>query len=174
MPILEMVLNGKQVSLEVDGLRTLLEVIRDDLGLIGTKVGCNEGECGACTVMLDGQAVNSCLIPAMKVHGRSVVTIEGIGTLESPHPVQIALSESGGIQCGYCTPGFVVSAVALLDHNPDPTIDEIIQALEGNLCRCTGYKRIVQAVLKAAEMMNEAKLNYSKNPLDKRTYPASG
>ena len=157
MPTLEMTVNGRPVVLEVDGLKPLVDVLRDDLGLTGTKIGCREGECGACTILLDGQAVNACLIPAMKALGSAVITIEGIGTVESPHPVQVALAESGGVQCGYCTPGFVVSAVALLDRNRQPSIDDVREALEGNLCRCTGYKRVVQGVLEAADRMGDPK-----------------
>jgi aerobic-type carbon monoxide dehydrogenase small subunit (CoxS/CutS family) len=155
MPTLEMTVNGKPYVLEVDGLRTLIDVIRDDLGLIGTKIGCREGECGSCTVLLDGKAVNSCLIPAMKAHGCSIVTVEGIGTVDSPHPVQTAIAEMGGVQCGYCTPGFVMSAVALLEYNPEPSVDDILEALEGNLCRCTGYKRIVNAIIDASRKMRD-------------------
>lgn len=151
MPLLEMSVNGKEVSLEVDGLRSLVDVLRDDLGLTGTKVGCREGECGTCTVLLDGKPVNSCLIPAMKAHGCSIVTIEGIGTVDSPHPVQEAIAEAGGVQCGYCTPGFVISAIGLLEHNPHPDIDQVKEALTGNLCRCTGYLRIVKGILDAAD-----------------------
>ncbi len=147
MARLEMTVNGKPVSLEVDGLRPLVDVLRDELGLKGTKIGCREGECGACTVLLDGEAVNSCLIPAMKAHGRAVVTIEGVGSAEHPHPVQASIAEVGGVQCGYCTPGFVMSAVALLNQNPHPTVAEVQEAISGNLCRCTGYKRIVQGIV---------------------------
>jgi len=150
MPTLEMTVNGKAVTLQVDGLRSLADVLREDLGLTGTKIGCREGECGACTVLMDGQAVNSCLIPAMKAQGSQVVTIEGLGTVESPHPVQKAIAEAGGVQCGYCTPGFIVSAVALLEENPKPSVAEVQEALAGNLCRCTGYRRIVLGVLQAA------------------------
>ena len=151
MPTLEMTVNGKSVTLQVDGLRSLADVLREELGLTGTKIGCREGECGACTVLLDGQAVNSCLIPAMKAQGSQVVTIEGLGTVESPHPVQKAIAEAGGVQCGYCTPGFIVSAVALLEENPKPKVAEVQEALAGNLCRCTGYRRIVLGVLQAAD-----------------------
>jgi carbon-monoxide dehydrogenase small subunit len=150
MPTLEMTVNGKSVTLQVDGLRSLADVLREELGLTGTKIGCREGECGACTVLLDGQAVNSCLIPAMKAQGSRVVTIEGLGTVEAPHPVQKAIAEAGGVQCGYCTPGFIVSAVALLEENPKPKVAEVQEALAGNLCRCTGYRRIVLGVLQAA------------------------
>lgn len=154
MPILEMTVNGRLVRLEVDGLRPLLDVLRDDLGLTGTKVGCREGECGACTVLLNGKAVNSCLIPAMKAHSGEVITVEGLGTVEAPHPVQKALAEAGGVQCGYCTPGFVVSAVALLERNPHPSVEDVREAIAGNLCRCTGYVRIVRGILMAAEQMS--------------------
>jgi carbon-monoxide dehydrogenase small subunit len=150
MARVEMMVNGQAVELEVNGLRPLVDVLRDELGLKGTKIGCREGECGACTVLLDGEAVNSCLIPAMKAQGCSVVTIEGIGSIDSPHPVSRAIAEVGGVQCGYCTPGFVMSAVALLQHNPHPTIDQVQEAISGNLCRCTGYKRLVQGILEAA------------------------
>jgi len=155
MPVLEMTVNGRAVKLEVDGLCTLLDVLRDDLGLKGTKVGCHEGECGACSVLLDGEAVNSCLLPAMKAHGRSVVTIEGLGTVDDPHPVQKAIADAGGAQCGYCTPGFVISAVALLRRNPQPSVEEVREAVAGNLCRCTGYTRIVRGILDAAELMSK-------------------
>jgi aerobic carbon-monoxide dehydrogenase small subunit len=119
--------------------------------LLGTKVGCREGECGACTVLLDGKAVNSCLIPAMQAHGRSVLTIEGVGTIDHPHPVQEALVEEGGVQCGFCTPGFVMSAIGLLNEKPNPTEEDVLEAFAGNLCRCTGYQRIVQGILNAIE-----------------------
>jgi carbon-monoxide dehydrogenase small subunit len=157
MPHLQMTVNGKRVALDVDGMRPLVDVLRDDLGMIGTKIGCREGECGACTVLLDGEAVNSCLIPAMKAHDRTVTTIEGVGTVESPHPVQQSISDAGGVQCGYCTPGFVMSAVALLEHNPHPTTGEVQEAIAGNLCRCTGYKRIVLGILQAADEISQGK-----------------
>jgi carbon-monoxide dehydrogenase small subunit len=155
MPLLEITVNGETVRLEVDGLRTLVDVLREDLGLLGTKIGCREGECGACTVLLDGAAVNSCLLPAMKAHGREVVTIEHVGTVDAPHPVQRALAEAGGVQCGYCTPGIVMSALDLFSRNPQPTEDEVKQAIAGNLCRCTGYQRIVQGILIAARQMSK-------------------
>ncbi|MEJ2731965.1 MAG: molybdopterin-dependent oxidoreductase [Anaerolineae bacterium] len=145
------VLNGRPVTVEAEPGRTLLRVLREDLDLTGTKQACDsEGECGACTVLLDGQAVRSCLTPIGKVHGRTVVTIEGLGTLERLHPVQQAFIECGSVQCGFCTPGMILSAVALLDRELDPSRDQIIAALEGNLCRCTGYTRIIEAVEAAA------------------------
>ncbi len=151
MARLEMSVNGQPVALEVDGLRLLVDVLREELGLKGTKIGCREGECGACTILLDGEAVNACLIPAMKAHGRAVVTIEGIGTSERPHPLQASIAEAGGVQCGYCTPGVVMSAVALLNHNPHPSVSEVQEAISGNLCRCTGYKRLVLGILDATK-----------------------
>lgn len=156
MPVLKMTVNNDPVILQVDGLRKLVDVLREDLGLLGTKIGCREGECGACTVLLNGKAVNSCLIPAMYAHGCSVVTIEGVGTLENPHPVQKALAEEGGVQCGYCTPGFVMSAIGLLNENKYPNEEEVFEAVAGNLCRCTGYQRIVQGILIGSNTLNSS------------------
>lgn len=155
MPVLKMIVNGEPVTLEVDGAFTLLDVLRENLNLKGTKTGCREGECGSCTVLLDGLAVNSCLVPAMKTQGCAVLTIEGLGTVDSPHPLQKAIAETGGVQCGYCTPGFVMSAAALLKNYPQPTEDEVKRGIAGNLCRCTGYKRIVEGVMQAAEKMRK-------------------
>lgn len=151
MPTLKMIVNNEPITLEVDALRPLVDVLREDLGLLGTKVGCREGECGACTILLDGKAVNSCLIPAMRAHGCSIVTIEGVGDINNPHPVQVSIAEEGGVQCGYCTPGFVMSAVGLLNKSPNPTEAEVREAISGNLCRCTGYNRIVKGILKSVE-----------------------
>ncbi|MEL7610645.1 MAG: (2Fe-2S)-binding protein [Bacillota bacterium] len=141
------VLNGKPVSVEIDENRRLLDMLREECGLTGTKEGCGVGECGACTVIVDGEAVNSCLVLAASVGGKSVMTVEGVqkpdGTLD---PVQQAILDNHALQCGYCTPGFVMSAKALLMKNPHPTRDEIRVALSGNLCRCTGYEQIIQAV----------------------------
>ena len=148
--------NGREVSVETDAETRLLDVLREDLHLTGTKEGCGEGECGACTVLLDGLPVNSCLIPAPQVEGREVLTIEGLTQGHRLHPVQAAFVEQGAVQCGFCTPGFVLSAYALLRSNSSPTDEEILTALEGNLCRCTGYGKIVAAVRTAAERMREA------------------
>lgn len=142
--------NGEARLLEVAPYRTLLDVLRDDLGLTGSKKGCNEGECASCTVLLDGVPVNSCLVLIPDAGGKEVITIEGIGNADEPHPVQRAFVELGGVQCGYCTPGFVVSACALLDAQPAPTEDDIKFYLAGNICRCTGYNKIVAAVCQAA------------------------
>ena len=148
--ILTMTLNGEEVTVEVKPSTLLVEVLRDQLELTGTKVACGEGECGACTVLLDGQPVNSCLVPALKVQGREVLTVEGLAPLGELHPLQKAFVEHGAVQCGYCTPGMLMSAKALLDHNPSPTEDEVRLAISGNLCRCTGYAKIVEAVLEAS------------------------
>jgi CO/xanthine dehydrogenase Mo-binding subunit/aerobic-type carbon monoxide dehydrogenase small subunit (CoxS/CutS family) len=147
-------LNGRFIDVDADPVRPLLDVLREDLGLNGTKQGCDhEGECGACTVLLDGQAVRSCLTPVGKVAGRQVTTIEGVGGPDALHPLQTAFIEGGAVQCGYCTPGMLLTAKALLDREPDPSRDQIVEALAGNLCRCTGYKRIVESVEAAAARM---------------------
>jgi carbon-monoxide dehydrogenase small subunit len=138
--------NGDAHHLLVGTNRTLLDVIREDLGLTGTKNGCGAGECGACTVLLDGEPVNSCLVLAHEAGGRSVTTIEGLAGGGVLHPIQEAFISQGAIQCGYCTPGMVMATKALLDRTPDPTREEILQGLRGNLCRCTGYVKIVEAV----------------------------
>lgn len=154
MTPIEFTLNGKTVNLETDPGRPLLRVLREDLGLTGTKQACDmEGECGACTVIVDGKAVRSCLLPMAKVAGRSVTTIEGLGASDNRHPLQVAFLETGAVQCGYCTPGMLLSAKSLLDRNPRPSRDEIIAALDGNICRCTGYAKIIEAVERAAAML---------------------
>jgi carbon-monoxide dehydrogenase small subunit len=143
--------NGETEFLEVESHRTLLQVLREDLDLTGTKDGCNSGECGACTVLLDGEPVNACLVLAVEADGHEVVTIEGLakeGTLDS---LQRAFINRNAVQCGFCTPGMIISARALLDRNPHPSEMEIRQAIAGNLCRCTGYTRIVEAVQEVAE-----------------------
>jgi carbon-monoxide dehydrogenase small subunit len=139
--------NGKAVQISLPPGRLLVDVLREELGLTGTKVGCREGECGACTVLLDGVPVNSCLLPARKAAGREVTTIEGLETRDGAlDEVQRAFMDTGASQCGFCTPGMILTAKALLDKNPDPNEGEIRQALSGVLCRCTGYRKIVQAV----------------------------
>ena len=145
-----MKLNGEEVTVQVRPSAMLVEVLRDQLELTGTKVACGEGECGACTVLLDGVPVNSCLVPALKAQGREVMTVEGMAPLGELHSLQKAFVEHGAVQCGYCTPGMLMSAKALLDHNPHPTEDEIRLAISGNLCRCTGYAKIVEAILEAS------------------------
>ena len=143
---LTMTVNGKQVTVEIESDELLVDVLRDRLDLIGTKIGCNEGECGACTVIMDGEAVLSCLIPAMRAQGRQITTIEGLSDGDILHPLQQAFVDYGAVQCGYCTPGFVMSAKALLDENPHPSREEIKEAIAGNLCRCTGYVKILEAI----------------------------
>jgi xanthine dehydrogenase small subunit len=142
--------NGTNRTLDVQPLKRLLDVLREDLGLIGSKEGCGEGECGACAVIMDGRLVNSCLLPAYRAHGRVVRTIEGLGTPEQPDPVQSAFVAEGAVQCGYCIPGLVMASRALLDEETAPSRPRIREALAGNLCRCTGYERIVRAVERAA------------------------
>ena len=143
--------NGDSHGLEVDSRWTLLRVLRDVLGLTGTKRGCDLGECGACTVLLDGDPINSCMTLAATCDGKRVTTVEGLGTSESLHPIQRAFLDNDGGQCGYCTPGFVMSAAALLESNPNPTDDDILQALAGNICRCNAYGRIIESVRSAAK-----------------------
>ncbi|MCX6091604.1 MAG: (2Fe-2S)-binding protein [Candidatus Bipolaricaulota bacterium] len=146
-------LNGREVEIEADADARLLDVLREDLHLTGTKEGCGEGECGACTVLLDGQPVNSCLLLAPQADGCDVVTIEGLAEGAHLHPIQEAFVEEGAVQCGFCTPGFILATYALLRANPKPTDEEILTALEGNLCRCTGYSRILAAVRRAAQRL---------------------
>jgi carbon-monoxide dehydrogenase small subunit len=144
--------NDESISLEVEPHWTLLRVIRDELGLTGTKEGCGEGDCGACTVLVDGKPVNSCLILAIDVDGKAITTIEGLTRGESLHPLQKAFMEKGAVQCGFCTPGMILTAKALLEQNSHPTEEEIRFAIAGNLCRCTGYAKIVEAIQVVAKM----------------------
>ncbi|MFZ5587172.1 MAG: (2Fe-2S)-binding protein [Thermodesulfobacteriota bacterium] len=151
---LSFTLNGRAVSLaDTPAGESLLDLLRMRLGLMGAKEGCGVGECGACTVLLDGRAVNACLTPAWKAAGRTVTTIEGLAQEGRPHPLQEAFVGAGAVQCGFCTPGMILSAASLLEQNPDPSDDAIKTALAGNLCRCTGYHDIVLAVRRGARML---------------------
>jgi aerobic-type carbon monoxide dehydrogenase small subunit (CoxS/CutS family) len=143
--------NGHEYEIAVQANRTLLEVLREDLRLTGTKEGCDDGTCGACTVLLDGVPVRSCLYLALEAQDKAITTIEGLATGHRLHPVQQAFVDHGAIQCGYCSPGMILTAKALLDHNPAPNAGEIQRAISGNLCRCTGYNKIVTAIQSAAQ-----------------------
>lgn len=147
---LAFVVNGESVRLEVAPQDTLLRVLREDLELTGTKYGCGEGECGACSVLLDGKIVSSCLVLALECEGAEVLTIEGLGANGQLHPIQQAFVDHGAIQCGFCTPGMIMATYALLQANLTPTEAEVRRGLEGNLCRCTGYRKIIDAVLSLA------------------------
>ncbi|MDE2889411.1 MAG: (2Fe-2S)-binding protein [Gemmatimonadota bacterium] len=153
----ELNVNGTVYDLSLEPRKTLLAVLRDRLGLTGTKEGCSTGDCGACTVLIDGEPVTSCLVLAVAAEGREVTTVEGVADVDALHPVQEAMVSMGGLQCGFCTPGFIVSSYGLLQKNAAPSEDEIRRALAGNLCRCTGYTKIVEAVQEAAKRMAEKK-----------------
>jgi carbon-monoxide dehydrogenase small subunit len=155
--------NGEEVDFLCEPQQSLLEVLRMGLGLTGAKEGCNNGNCGACNVILDGVLVNSCLVLAVETQGRSITTVEGIALPGGLHPLQQKFLEHAALQCGICTPGFIISAKALLDYNPDPTEQEVRRWLAGNLCRCTGYDKIVRAVLAAAELL-QVPANAQKEP----------
>ncbi len=156
MKILDIKVNGKDYSIPVSGEERLLDVLRDKLRLTGTKEGCGIGECGACTILLDGKKVNSCLVFALQAQGREVVTIEGMEREDgSLHPLQEAFLETGAVQCGFCTPGMILSAYSLLKENDDPDDDDIKKALSGNFCRCTGYTQIIEAVHLASDKMKK-------------------
>lgn len=149
--------NGEFFEISVDENLRLIDLLRDELGLIGTKEGCGEGECGACTIIMDGETVNSCLVMAFQANGSDIVTIEGLEKNGELHPVQRAYIEVGAVQCGFCIPGMVLSTKALLDKNPHPNRDEIREGISGNLCRCTGYNKMIEATEKAIKYMEEAK-----------------
>ncbi len=151
--LVDIIVNGEPLQVGVEPWQSLLDTLREELFLTGTKKGCDEGDCGACTVIMDGKSVTSCLVLTVSAKGKAVTTVEGLADGEKLHPVQQAFVEHGGLQCGYCTPGLIVSAVALLQENPDPTEDEIRYAIGGNLCRCTGYSTVILAIQNAAQAM---------------------
>ena len=151
-------INGEPVEFLCEPRQSLLQVLRETLGLTGAKEACNNGNCGACSVILDGALVNSCLVLAVEAEGKSIVTVEGIAPREGLHPIQAEFLKHAALQCGICTPGFIVATKALLDHNPHPTEHEVRRWLAGNLCRCTGYDKIVRAVLAAAERLDGAEV----------------
>ncbi|MBU4563526.1 MAG: (2Fe-2S)-binding protein [Desulfarculus sp.] len=151
---IELIVNGDRYEVAVEPNRMLVDVLREDLGLTGTKIGCAQGDCGACTVIMDGVSISSCLTLAVEAHQRDLTTIEGLATSpQELHPIQESFVQHGAVQCGYCTPGMVMSAKHLLDNNPKPSEQEIRQGLSGNLCRCTGYNKIVEAIGAAAGKM---------------------
>jgi carbon-monoxide dehydrogenase small subunit len=152
--LVECTVNGEVCQLEVPAGRLLSDFLRDDLHLTGTKRGCETATCGACSVLVDGEAIKSCLMLAVQVHGRAITTIEGLAQGDTLHPLQQSFLECGGLQCGYCTPGMIIASCDLLKNNPDPSVDDVKKGLSGNLCRCTGYTQIVESVLHAAEKMN--------------------
>lgn len=153
---LELKVNGQLYEVFVEPWKSLVEVLREELGLTGVKVACDTGDCGSCTVLIDGKAVKSCLMLAPQARGKEITTIEGLATEEGLHPLQEAFIEHFAVQCGYCTPGMILKAKALLDENPDVTEDEIRTGLSGNLCRCTGYVKIVEAIMAAQEKIKQA------------------
>ena len=150
---INLTINGDPYELLVEPRKTLLSVLRDTIGLTGAKESCSTGDCGACTILLDGKPVTSCLVLAVSANGKAITTIEGLVNEGELHPIQRAFVEKGGIQCGYCTPGMLLTAKALLDENPNPTEEQIRRYLAGNICRCTGYNKIVQAVTYAAQLL---------------------
>ena len=153
MKEIEFVINGKPYELSIPPWKTLLEMIREDLNLTGTKEGCGQGECGSCTVIMGGKTVNSCLVPAVEANGQEIITIEGLADGENLHPIQDTFVEHAGMQCGFCTPGMIMSAKSLLDRNPNPSLEEIKEGIAGNFCRCTGYTKIVESINAAAQAM---------------------
>ena len=154
---IQFILNGKSVEATVSPLKTLLKVLREDLNHTEVKAACEQGECGSCTVIVDGKAVNSCVYPVGQIKGKNVTTIAGIGSENNLHPIQKAFIEEGAVQCGFCTPGLVLVTKVLLDKNPSPSENDIKEAISGNLCRCTGYVKIIEAIKKAAKYVKEKK-----------------
>jgi carbon-monoxide dehydrogenase small subunit len=157
MSIITFTLNGSQVTIDAPPMTRLLDLLREHLHLTGTKEGCGEGECGSCSVLLDGELVNSCLVPSLQIQGATVTTIEGLSEQTHLHPIQQCFLEKGGAQCGICTPGMILATHHLLQNHPAPTLDEIREGLSGNLCRCTGYMRIFEAVQQTAKLVEAGK-----------------
>ena len=157
--VIKVTINGESVEAAVEPNQTLLQFLREDLGLTGTKHGCGLGDCGACTVIMDGKAVNSCLVLAIQAQGKDILTIEGLAVNGQLHPIQQAFVDKAAIQCGFCTPGMILSAKAFLDTNPEPSEHDIRTAISGNLCRCTGYQKIVEAVESAAERLKSEEVS---------------
>ena len=153
---IRLTVNGETRDILVEPFASLLDTLRDELRLTGTKKGCDEGDCGACTVILDDKSVTSCLVLAISTQGKDIVTIEGLARGEALHPVQQAFVDHGGVQCGFCTPGLIMEATAYLKEEPNPTEEDVRYAIGGNLCRCTGYVKVVRAILSAAEEMRKA------------------
>ena len=154
--VLNITVNGVERAILVEPWYSLLDTLRDELHLTGTKKGCDEGDCGACTVLLNGQPVTSCLVLAHSAHDASVTTVEGLAEGGDLHPVQRSFAENGGLQCGYCTPGLIMATVGLLNSNPDPTEEEVKFGLGGNLCRCTGYSKVIEAVMAAVDSTHDS------------------
>jgi carbon-monoxide dehydrogenase small subunit len=157
MSIITFTLNGSQVTVDAPPMTRLLDLLREHLHLTGTKEGCGEGECGSCSVLVDGELVNSCLVPSLQIQGATVTTIEGLGEQTHLHPIQQCFLAQGGAQCGICTPGMILATHHLLEKHPAPTLDEIREGLSGNLCRCTGYMRIFEAVQQTAKLAEAGK-----------------
>ena len=150
---IQLVINNINYKVEIDVNMRLIDLLRDKLGLVGTKEGCGEGECGACTIIMDGESVNSCLVMAFQANGSNIITIEGLEENGELHPLQKAYLEEGSVQCGFCIPGLIMSTKALLDKHPDPSREEIREGMSGNLCRCTGYNKAIDAAQKAIEYL---------------------
>ena len=167
--IINLTINSEAYELAVEPNQTLVEVLRHDLGLTGTKQGCGVGDCGSCTVIMDGKPVNSCLVLAVQANGRDILTIEGLDTDQGLHPLQQAFVDKAAVQCGFCTPGMIMSAKGLLEENPNPGEEEIRRGISGNLCRCTGYVQIVNSIKQAAETMRNKKQKKRKTKIGKIT-----
>lgn len=155
---IQLIINGINYKVDIDVNMRLIDLLRDKLGLIGTKEGCGEGECGACTIIMDGVSVNSCMVMAFQANGSNIITIEGLESNGQLHPIQKAYMEEGSVQCGFCIPGLIMSTKALLDKHPDPTREEIREGMSGNLCRCTGYNKAIDAAEKAIKYLKEEAL----------------